>query len=41
MSGNTEGPIAVVGAGSIGVAFAIVFALARLPVRIQDPDPRG
>jgi 3-hydroxyacyl-CoA dehydrogenase len=38
MSGNTEGPIAVVGAGSIGVAFAIVFALARIPVRIQDSD---
>ncbi|MCP4383315.1 MAG: 3-hydroxyacyl-CoA dehydrogenase, partial [Hyphomicrobiales bacterium] len=30
--------IAVVGAGSIGVAFAIVFARAGLSVRLFDPD---
>lgn len=39
MSGNTDGPVAIVGAGSIGVAFAVVFALAQFRVRIQDPDP--
>jgi 3-hydroxyacyl-CoA dehydrogenase len=31
--------VAIVGAGSIGVAFAIVFARAGLAVRVQDPDP--
>lgn len=30
---------AVVGAGSIGVAFAVVFARAGWDVRLQDPDP--
>lgn len=30
--------VAIVGAGSIGVAFAIVFARAGLAVRVQDPD---
>jgi L-gulonate 3-dehydrogenase len=30
--------VAIVGAGSIGVAFAIVFARAGLSVRVQDPD---
>ncbi|WP_043838615.1 3-hydroxyacyl-CoA dehydrogenase [Muricoccus aerilatus] len=30
-------PVAVVGAGSIGVAFALVFARANVPVRIWDP----
>jgi 3-hydroxyacyl-CoA dehydrogenase len=43
MSGNgvlpSRDPIAIVGAGSIGVAFALVFARAALPVRVQDPDP--
>ena len=38
MSGGGEGPVAVVGAGSIGVAFALVFARAGLRVRITDPD---
>ncbi|MCJ8503470.1 3-hydroxyacyl-CoA dehydrogenase [Kocuria flava] len=32
-------PLAVVGAGSIGVAFALVFARAGFPVRLHDPDP--
>lgn len=35
----TAGPIAVVGSGSIGVAFAIVFARAGRLVRVHDPDP--
>jgi L-gulonate 3-dehydrogenase len=30
--------VAIVGAGSIGVAFAIVFARAGWPVRVFDPD---
>jgi L-gulonate 3-dehydrogenase len=30
--------VAIVGAGSIGVAFALVFARAGLPVRLWDPD---
>ena len=33
------GMIGVVGGGSIGVAFAIVFARAGFPVRVYDPDP--
>ncbi|WP_338486224.1 3-hydroxyacyl-CoA dehydrogenase [Streptomyces sp. SCSIO 75703] len=32
-------PVAVAGAGSIGVAFAIVFARAGHPVRVWDPFP--
>jgi L-gulonate 3-dehydrogenase len=32
-------PVAVIGAGSIGVAWALVFALAGMRVRLQDPDP--
>jgi L-gulonate 3-dehydrogenase len=35
----SSGPIAVVGAGSIGAAWAIVFATAGLPVALQDTDP--
>jgi len=31
--------VAVVGAGSIGVAWALVFARAGHPVVVQDPDP--
>lgn len=31
-------PVAVVGAGSIGVAWTLVFAMAGLSVRLQDPD---
>jgi 3-hydroxyacyl-CoA dehydrogenase len=31
-------PVAIVGAGSIGVGWAIVFARAGHPVRIHDPD---
>ncbi|MGQ1840280.1 3-hydroxyacyl-CoA dehydrogenase [Kocuria turfanensis] len=34
-----DAPLTVVGAGSIGVAFALVFARAGFPVRLQDPDP--
>jgi L-gulonate 3-dehydrogenase len=34
-----EGHIAVVGAGSIGVAWAVVFARAGWAVMLQDPDP--
>ncbi|QAU32983.1 3-hydroxyacyl-CoA dehydrogenase [Janthinobacterium sp. 17J80-10] len=36
-SGN-EKTVAIVGAGSIGVAFALVFARAGWQVRLQDPD---
>lgn len=36
MSG--ERPVAIVGAGSIGVAWALVFAMAGMSVRQQDPD---
>lgn len=32
-------PVAVVGAGSIGVAFAVVFARSGRSVRVWDPDP--
>jgi L-gulonate 3-dehydrogenase len=39
VSEGTEAPAAVIGAGSIGMAFAIVFARAGIPVRLQDPDP--
>lgn len=31
--------VAVVGAGSIGVSFALVFARSRHPVTLTDPDP--
>ncbi|MFT5532493.1 MAG: L-gulonate 3-dehydrogenase [Burkholderiaceae bacterium] len=33
--------VAIVGAGSIGVAFALVFARAGWQVRLHDPDPRA
>ncbi len=33
-------PVAVVGAGSIGVAWAVVFACAGRPVRLFDLDPQ-
>jgi len=33
-----ERPVAVVGAGSIGMAWAVVFAAARFAVRLHDPD---
>jgi len=32
------GSIGIIGAGSIGVAFAIVFARAGFSIRLQDPD---
>lgn len=32
-------PVAVVGSGSIGVAWAVVFARAGRPVVLHDPDP--
>jgi L-gulonate 3-dehydrogenase len=35
MSGTA---VAIIGGGSIGVAFALVFGRAGLPVRVQDPD---
>jgi L-gulonate 3-dehydrogenase len=38
-TGPTQPAIAIVGAGSIGVAWAIVFARAGHPVRLHDPDP--
>ncbi|MFD1112674.1 3-hydroxyacyl-CoA dehydrogenase [Pseudoroseomonas ludipueritiae] len=41
MSGNdmpSQAPVAIIGGGSIGVAFALVFSRAGLPVRVQDPD---
>ncbi|MGL4440988.1 MAG: 3-hydroxyacyl-CoA dehydrogenase NAD-binding domain-containing protein, partial [Bosea sp. (in: a-proteobacteria)] len=40
MMGSGERPVAVIGAGSIGVAWAIVFARGGLAVRLQDPDPQ-
>lgn len=36
---QAAGPIGIVGGGSIGVAFALVFARAGFHVRVQDPDP--
>jgi L-gulonate 3-dehydrogenase len=36
---NQTSCVAIIGAGSIGVAFAIVFARAGWRVRLQDPDP--
>lgn len=39
---QTEAPeVAVIGAGSIGVAFAIVFATAGIKVRVFDPFPQA
>jgi 3-hydroxyacyl-CoA dehydrogenase len=35
---DQEKTVAIVGAGSIGVAFALVFARAGWQVRLQDPD---
>ncbi|MGE4406938.1 3-hydroxyacyl-CoA dehydrogenase [Pseudomonas sp.] len=35
---ESERPIAIVGAGSIGIAFSLVFARAGVPVRLHDPD---
>jgi len=35
---DTKRKIAVIGAGSIGTAFAIVFARAGYPVTLYDPD---
>ncbi len=44
MNGSTESPaespVAIVGAGSIGIALAIVFAEAGIPVRIVDAAPQ-
>lgn len=39
MSGAQQAaPVAIAGAGSIGVAFALVFARAGFPVQVWDPD---
>ena len=38
MSNKLATQAAVIGAGSIGVAFAIVFARAKWIVRMYDPD---
>jgi L-gulonate 3-dehydrogenase len=38
MTDATDRPIAVIGGGSIGLAFAIVFARAGRPVRLHEPD---
>jgi len=35
-----QGPVAIVGGGSIGVAWSIVFARARRHVNVFEPDPR-
>lgn len=35
---RADGPIGIIGGGSIGVAFALVFAQAGFTVRVQDPD---
>ncbi len=37
--GAAREPIAIVGGGSIGVAWALVFARAGHPVALHDPDP--
>jgi L-gulonate 3-dehydrogenase len=34
-------PVAIIGAGSIGVSFALLFAVAGRRVRIQDPAPEA
>ncbi|HVR51348.1 MAG TPA: 3-hydroxyacyl-CoA dehydrogenase NAD-binding domain-containing protein [Pseudorhodoferax sp.] len=39
MSATTQQPVAVLGAGTIGAAWAAFFALAGLPVRVADPAP--
>ena len=39
MSDGVPGGVAIVGAGSIGVAWALVFARAGRPVALHDPDP--
>jgi 3-hydroxyacyl-CoA dehydrogenase len=36
---NERNCVGIIGAGSIGVAFAIVFARAGWTVKLQDPDP--
>src|ERR1043166_4811170 len=36
---GSASPIAIIGGGSIGGAFAIVFARAGRQVRLQEPDP--
>ena len=36
--GGSNGIVAVIGGGSIGLAFAIVFASAGRPVRLYEPD---
>lgn len=38
LTGGGAGRIAIIGGGSIGVAFAIVFAGAGRPVRLHEPD---
>ena len=35
---NQSRPIAIIGAGSIGLAWAIVFARAKFPVQLYDPS---
>ena len=37
-AGVSAGPIAVIGGGSIGTAFALVFAAAGKTVRVQEID---
>lgn len=39
MDGPGGGSVGILGAGSIGVAFALVFARAGIAVRVHDPDP--
>ena len=36
----TNRTIAIIGGGSIGVAFSVVFARAGFCVRVQEPDPQ-
>lgn len=40
MSGERRPPVAIVGGGTIGVGWAIVFARAGHPVRLHDTDPQ-
>ena len=37
----SERPVAVLGAGSIGVAFAVLFGASGARVRIWDPVPEA
>ncbi|MBA4095119.1 MAG: hypothetical protein C0489_13670, partial [Candidatus Accumulibacter sp.] len=37
--GGRKPNVAIIGAGAIGRAFAVLFAGAGFPVKLQEPDP--